>query len=123
MVQILERNTLSILRRCLKNIRFRDHAKNELAHYASQAVDIEYDFPIGWKELEGVHDRGQYDVKMHQEGSRKNLSYSTSNGDKFIPHVIETSVGLDRLWLALLCESYKEETLEGGEKKGCFSPS
>ncbi len=101
----------------LKNIRFREHAKGELAHYASQAVDIEYDFPIGWQELEGVHDRGQYDVKMHQAGSRKNLSYSTSTGDKFAPHVIETSVGLDRLWLALLCESYKESALEGGEKR------
>lgn len=101
----------------LKNIRYREHAKNELAHYASQAVDIEYQFPIGWKELEGIHDRGQYDVKMHQEGSRKNLSYSTSNGDKFIPHIIETSVGLDRMWLALLCESYREEALKGDETR------
>lgn len=101
----------------LKNIRFREHSSDELAHYASQAVDIEYSFPIGWKELEGIHDRGQYDLKMHQEGSRKNLSYSTSAGDKLIPHVIETSVGLDRLWLALLCESYREDELEGGEKR------
>ncbi len=101
----------------LKNIRYRKHAKDELAHYASQAVDIEYHFPIGWKELEGIHDRGQYDVKMHQEGSRKNLSYTTSSGEKFIPHVIETSVGLDRMWLALLCESYREEALEGDEKR------
>ena len=101
----------------LKNIRYRKHAQDELAHYASQAVDIEYHFPIGWKELEGIHDRGQYDVKMHQKGSRKNLAYSTSSGDKFIPHVIETSLGLDRMWLALLCESYKEEELEEGEKR------
>lgn len=101
----------------LKNIRCREHSKDELAHYASQAVDIEYHFPIGWKELEGIHDRGQYDVRMHQEGSRKNLSYSTSTGDKLIPHVVETSIGLDRFWLALLCESYREEELEGGEKR------
>ncbi|MDE0151064.1 MAG: glycine--tRNA ligase [Bdellovibrionales bacterium] len=101
----------------LKNIRYREHAKDELAHYASQAVDIEYHFPIGWKELEGIHDRGQYDVKMHQEGSRKNLAYSTSTGEKIIPHVIETSVGLDRMWLALLCESYREEDVKEGEKR------
>ena len=95
----------------LKDIRFHEHGEKELAHYANKAVDIEYKFPIGWKELEGIHDRGDYDLKQHQTESKKRLEYS-DEGKSFIPHVIETSVGLDRLWLALLCSVYKEESLE-----------
>ena len=95
----------------LKDIRFHEHSEKELAHYANKAVDIEYQFPIGWKELEGIHDRGDYDLKQHQTESKKRLEYS-DEGQSFIPHVIETSVGLDRLWLALLCSAYKEESLE-----------
>ena len=95
----------------LKDIRFHEHGEKELAHYANKAVDIEYQFPIGWKELEGIHDRGDYDLKQHQTESKKRLEYS-DEGKSFIPNVIETSVGLDRLWLALLCSAYKEESLE-----------
>ena len=100
----------------LKNIRFRDHGPDELAHYAHKAVDIEFQFPIGWKELEGIHDRGNYDLTQHQKESKKNLEYNDDNNTKFIPCVIETSVGLDRLCLALLCESYREENIQGEKR-------
>ena len=100
----------------LQNIRFHDHGEKELAHYANKAVDIEYHFPIGWKELEGIHDRGDYDLSQHQKESGKNLEYSDLD-QKFIPHIIETSVGLDRLFLALMCSAYKEETANNNEKR------
>ena len=95
-------------------IRFHEHQEDELAHYASKALDIEFKFPIDWKELEGIHDRGCYDLSQHQNHSKKRLEYS-EEGQKFIPAVIETSVGLDRLCLALLCASYKEESVKDGE--------
>ena len=95
-----------------QNIRFHPHSKDELAHYAHSAADIEYQFPIGWKEVEGVHDRGSYDLTQHQKTSKKSLEYTDSNGKKTLPYVIETSAGLDRLWLALLCASYKEEKVQ-----------
>ncbi len=94
-----------------EKIRFHEHQKDELAHYAHKALDIEFKFPIGWKELEGIHDRGCYDLSQHQKHSKKSLEYS-EEGKKFIPAVIETSVGLDRLCLALLCASYKEEKVK-----------
>ena len=94
-----------------QHIRFHEHSKDELAHYANKALDIEFKFPIGWKELEGIHDRGCYDLSQHQSHSKKSLEYSGEE-QKFIPNVIETSVGLDRLCLALLCASYKEENIK-----------
>ena len=97
-------------------IRFHEHQKDELAHYANKALDIEFKFPIGWKELEGIHDRGCYDLSQHQKHSKKSLEYSSEDGKKFIPAVIETSVGLDRLCLALLCASYKEEAVQDGTR-------
>lgn len=95
----------------LKNIRLHDHSTDELAHYAHKALDIEYHFPIGWQELEGIHDRQDYDLLQHQKESGKKLEYFYED-QKFIPHIIETSVGLDRLFLALLCENYQQENLE-----------
>ena len=92
-----------------QNIRFQDHGKDELAHYARKATDIQYQFPFGWKELEGIHDRGDYDLKQHQKESKKKLEYTNDKGEKYLPCVIETSVGLDRMTLALLCSSYTEE--------------
>ena len=95
-----------------KNIRFSDHGKDELAHYAKKATDIQYQFPFGWKELEGIHNRGDYDLKQHQLESKKKLEYANDKGEKYLPFVIETSVGLDRMSLALLCSAYTEEEVK-----------
>jgi len=100
------------------NLRTRPHAEDELAHYCSRAVDIEYLFPFGWQEIEGIHDRGTYDLKQHTEFSGKDLVVmDEETKERFTPAVIETSVGMDRTTLALLCAAYTEETLEGGETR------
>ena len=97
-----------------EHLRFKDHDK--LAHYAKSACDIQYLFPIGWSELNGIHDRTDYDLSRHQEYSGKNMNYlDPTTGEKFIPYVVEYSIGADRLMLAVLCEAYEEEELEGGD--------
>jgi glycyl-tRNA synthetase len=90
-------------------LRFHPHGENELAHYAKQAGDIQYEFPIGWQELEGIHNRTNFDLSRHQEFSGKNLQYSdeTDPKNRFTPWVIETSVGCDRFVLAALCDAYR----------------
>ena len=94
-------------------LRVHEHGKGELAHYAQKAVDLEFLFPMGWKELEGIHNRGDFDLKQHQEGSGKRLSYFDPDKQKsYLPYVIETSIGLDRLVLSLLCSAYKEEVVK-----------
>jgi glycyl-tRNA synthetase len=99
-----------------EHLRLRDHAPDELAHYAKAAADVEYLFPFGWQEIEGVHDRGDWDLSRHTEYAGKDLSYTDEQTrERFTPMVIETSVGIDRTCLALLCDAYEEETLEGGE--------
>lgn len=86
------------------------HVHEKLAHYARAAVDIEYRFPMGFSELEGIHNRSDYDLTQHQTHSGKNLEYfDEANKEKFIPYVIETAVGCDRLFLAFLCDAYREE--------------
>jgi glycyl-tRNA synthetase len=85
------------------NLRFRDHEPNERAHYAKFATDIEYHSPFGWKEFEGIHHRGNYDLTNHK------LSYKNEKGEKFVPYVIETSGGVDRAVLFFLIDSYAEE--------------
>jgi glycyl-tRNA synthetase len=90
-----------------KKLRFHPHGQNELAHYAKQAGDIQYEFPIGWQEVEGIHNRTDYDLGRHTEFSGKSLHYTDENANKFIPYVIETSVGCDRFVLALLCDAYR----------------
>ncbi len=96
--------------------KFHDHAK--LAHYADAACDIEYDFPIGFKEVEGIHSRTDFDLKNHQELSGKKLTYfDTEENKHYIPYVIETSIGLDRTVMMVLSEAYKEEDLSTDEKK------
>ncbi|HEY2347688.1 MAG TPA: glycine--tRNA ligase [Puia sp.] len=96
--------------------RFHDHVK--LAHYADAACDIEYIFPMGFKEVEGIHSRTDFDLKNHQEYSRKKLTYfDTELNQHYIPYVIETSVGLDRTILMILSEAYQEEDLSTAEKK------
>ena len=97
------------------HIRCHGHTKEELAHYANKAVDIEYLFPIGWQELEGIHDRGDYDLSQHQKESGKKMIFSDEK-QNFVPHIIETSVGLDRLCLALLCSAYREEKLDQDQR-------
>ena len=98
------------------HLRFHDHDK--LAHYAKAACDIQYLFPIGWQELNGIHNRGEWDLSRHQEYSGKSMLYMDPfTNEKFLPNVIEYSIGADRLTLALMCEAYDEETLEGGDTR------
>ena len=93
-------------------LRYHDHDK--LAHYAKAACDIQYRFPIGWEELNGIHHRGTWDLSRHSEFSGKKLDYlDPETNEKYIPNVIEYSIGADRLTLALLCEAYSEEKLDG----------
>ncbi len=97
-----------------ENLRFHDHDK--LAHYAKAACDIQYLFPIGWQELNGIHHRGTWDLSRHQEYSGKNMYYTDPiTNEKYLPTVIEYSIGADRLTLAILCEAYNEETLADGD--------
>ena len=99
-----------------EHLRFKDHDK--LAHYAKAACDIQYLFPIGWSELNGIHNRTNYDLSRHQEYSGKNMQYvDPVSGEKYIPYDIEYSIGADRLMLAVLSEAYDEEALEGGETR------
>ena len=96
--------------------RYHDHVK--LAHYADAAVDIEYEFPIGFKEVEGIHSRTDFDLKSHQEYSRKKIQYfDTEINQNYVPYVIETSIGLDRTVLLILSEAYMEEDLSTPEKQ------
>ena len=99
----------------------RIHEHDKLAHYAKAAVDIEVKFPFGWGELEGIHHRGTWDMSQHEESSGKEQLYMDhDNGRKIMPTVIETSVGLDRTFLALLCKAYDEEVI--GEAKDGKAP-
>ncbi len=93
-----------------------DHLK--LAHYANAASDIEFDFPMGFKELEGIHSRTDFDLKQHEEFSGKKLRYfDPEANENYIPYVVETSIGLDRMFLATLCASYQNEKLEDGSER------
>ena len=96
-----------------ENLRFRPHGKDELAHYAKTAEDIEYKFPFGWHEIEGIHNRGDWDLSRHSKFSGKDMSEADpKTGKKFYPYIIETSAGADRLTLAFLIDAY--EDIEGG---------
>ncbi len=97
-------------------LRWHRHGKDELAHYAKDAYDIQYEFPMGWRELEGVHNRTDYDLRRHGEYSGKDLSYlDEETRERYIPYIVETSAGLTRSVLMVLSDAYEEETLEGGE--------
>ncbi|MCX6230572.1 MAG: glycine--tRNA ligase [Bacteroidetes bacterium] len=99
-----------------KKYRFHDHEK--LAHYANAATDIEFEFPFGFKELEGIHSRTDFDLKAHQEYSGKKLQYFDPElNESYVPYVIETSIGLDRTFLAVLSNAYHEEKLEDGSER------
>lgn len=96
--------------------RFHDHIK--LAHYAKAACDIEFEFPFGFKELEGIHSRSDFDLKQHEQFSGKKLQYFDPElNESYVPCVIETSIGLDRMFLAVLAEAYKNEKLEDGSER------
>ena len=91
-------------------LRFHQHGPDELAHYAKAAFDIEYEFPFGWSEIEGIHNRTDFDLSRHQEYSGKDLRYYDQEADeKYIPYVVETSTGVDRLMLTTLVDAYTEE--------------
>ncbi len=101
---------------------FRFHNHQNLAHYANAAVDIEFKFPFGFKELEGIHSRTDFDLKSHQQYSKRKIQYFDSELNKsYIPFVIETSIGLDRMFLAIMCNSYKEEEISDIEKRTVLS--
>jgi len=101
-----------------ENLRFRDHAKEELAFYSKATTDIEYLFPMGWGELWGIADRTDYDLGVHMDHSKTDLRYlDPETNEKYLPFVIEPSVGLDRLILALLTDAYTKETLENGDER------
>lgn len=100
------------------NLRTRPHAEDELAHYAKAAADVEFLFPFGWQEIEGIHDRGTWDLDRHTEFSGKDLSITDeATKERFVPSVIETSVGIDRTTLALLANGYEDELLANGESR------
>jgi len=99
-----------------ENLRLREHKKDELAHYAKDAVDIEYRFPFGWKEIEGIHNRGDWDLKNHSKFSGKDLSYfDEETKEKYIPYIVEASGGVDRSLFVFLTDAYQE--VKGGRTK------
>ena len=100
------------------NLRFYEHPKDKLVFYAKKAFDIEYMTPWGWAENEGIHWRGDYDLTQHGKFSGKDLSYTDlKTNEKYIPHIVETSGGVDRTFLFLLLDSYEEEKLENGDMR------
>lgn len=100
-----------------ERLRFNEHGPEELAHYAKAAFDIEYNYPFGWRELEGIHSRTDYDLKRHGQFCGKDISYlDAETNTRYIPHVIETSSGLTRSVLVALMDAYHEEKLDGKDE-------
>jgi glycyl-tRNA synthetase len=98
-------------------LRFHQHENDELAHYAKAAYDVEYEFPFGWHELEGIHNRTDFDLKRHIDHSGKDLSYfDEANRNRFVPFIIETSAGVDRTLLTCLVDAYCEEEVKGDKR-------
>ena len=99
-------------------LRFHQHGPDELAHYAKDAFDIEYEFPFGWNELEGIHNRTDFDLKRHSEYSGKDLTYlNDQTKERYIPYIIETSAGLTRSVLMVLSDAYEEEEVSEGDTR------
>jgi len=106
-----------------EKLRMHEHAEDELAHYAKNAVDVEYEYPFGWKELEGIHNRTDFDLTRHHETSGKDMRYfDNERQEKYIPCIIETSAGCDRTLLTVLVDAYREEEVKG-EKRVVMSIS
>jgi len=98
-------------------LRFREHAPDELAHYAKKAIDVEYRFPFGWKELEGIHNRGDFDLGNHAKSSGENLEYfDPGTEEHFIPWIVETAAGADRATFTFLIDAYREEEVRGEKR-------
>ena len=98
-------------------LRFREHRPDELAHYAKKAVDVEYRFPFGWKELEGIHNRGDWDLGRHQQATGENLEYfDPATEEKYVPWIVETSAGGDRAAFTFLIDAYREEEVRGEKR-------
>ena len=105
-----------------ENLRFRDHSKEELSFYSNATTDIEYLFPFGWGELWGIASRTDYDLSQHQKFSGVNMSYlDPETNEKYIPYVIEPSLGVERLVLTVLCNAYREDILEDGTTREVLS--
>ena len=103
---------------CHNEKKYRFHNHEKLAHYANAATDIEFEFPFGFKELEGIHSRTDFDLSAHQKYSGKKLQYFDPElGESYVPYVVETSVGLDRIFLSVLTNAYEEEKLEDGSER------
>ncbi len=101
-----------------KNIRLRDHEKEELSHYSKATTDIEFAFPFGWGELWGIADRTDFDLRKHMEYSKVDMNYlEEGTNERYIPYCIEPSLGCDRVALAFLCNGYEEEEVENGETR------
>ena len=101
-----------------ESMRVRDHSAEELSHYSNATTDIEFKFPFGWGELWGIANRTDFDLKAHQQHSREDLTYfDQESGERYIPYVIEPSLGCDRLALALLCDAYNEELVAEGDTR------
>ncbi|HEY3522131.1 MAG TPA: glycine--tRNA ligase [Candidatus Limnocylindrales bacterium] len=98
-------------------LRTREHRPDELAHYAKKAVDVEYRFPFGWKELEGVHNRGDFDLSNHQAASGENLEYfDPATEERYVPWIVETAAGADRAAFTFLIDAYREEEVRGEKR-------
>lgn len=98
----------------MERMRLRDHASDELAHYSKKCSDVEYEFPFGWKELEGIAHRGSFDLQQHTDHAKKDLAvFEEATRESYMPHVVEASVGVDRLFLTLLFDAYAEDVVEG----------
>ncbi len=101
----------------MDKIRWHEHGPDELAHYAKAAYDIEYEYPFGWQELEGVHNRTDFDLGRHMEATKKDMRYFDERFDeKFIPYIIETSAGCDRTLLTILVDAYDEVEIKGEKR-------
>ncbi len=101
-----------------ENLRYRDHTKEELSFYSNATTDIEFLFPMGWGELWGIADRTDYDLNTHIEHSKQDLRYlDPETNERYVPYVIEPSLGLDRMILAVLCNAYEKEELDDGEER------
>jgi glycyl-tRNA synthetase len=100
-----------------ERLRLRPHHQRELAHYARSCTDVEYEMPFGWSEMEGIADRSTYDLSQHNKESGKDLSYfDDSRKEKYVPAVIETSIGVERTCLAVLADAYREEEVRGEKR-------
>lgn len=101
-----------------ENLKLRDHDPEELSHYSNATTDFEFKFPFGWGELWGIADRTDFDLNAHAKVSGKNMEYTDPNtGEKYVPYVIEPSLGVERMVLTLLCNAYEEQELEGGDSR------